>query len=236
MKNMEKCEENTLKCDEDVSKSMKTGEEKRIVREMRPEDVPSVALLEAECFSEPWSEQAFSDALHQPVALMMVAEDTQQVPVGYCGIYLSLDEGEITDVAVRPECRKQGIADAILDTVFIEAQKRAAEKIYLEVRQSNIPEQQLYEKHGFESCGLRKNFYRKPTEHAIVMGCDMKRRIKACGRQVYYIGSAGERRFRRDIEGKRKTFFTLRRPGDIFPAKMEPGRRRISVNFAWNSG
>lgn len=76
---MEKCEENTLKCDEDVSKSMKTGEEKRIVRKMRLEDVPSVALLEAECFSEPWSEQAFSDALKQPEALMMVAEDTQQV-------------------------------------------------------------------------------------------------------------------------------------------------------------
>lgn len=74
----------------------------------------------------------------------MVAEDTQQVPVGYCGIYLSLDEGEITNVAVRPECRKQGIADAILDTVFMEAQKRGAEKIYLEVRQSNIPAQQLY--------------------------------------------------------------------------------------------
>lgn len=98
---MEKCEENTLKCDENVSKSMKTGEEKRIVREMRPEDVPSVALLEAECFSEPWSEQAFSDALKQPEALMMVAEDTQQVPVGYCGIYLSLDEGEIQIVAVQ---------------------------------------------------------------------------------------------------------------------------------------
>ena len=109
----------------------------------------------------------------------MVAEDTQQVPVGYCGIYLSLDEGEITNVAVRPECRKQGIADAILDTAFMEAQKRGAEKIYLEVRQSNIPAQQLYEKHGFESCGLRKNFYRKPTEHAIVMCCDLTRRIKA---------------------------------------------------------
>ena len=60
------------------------------------------------------------------------------------------------------------------------AQKRGAEKIYLEVRQSNIPaQQQLYEKHGFESCGLRKNFYRKPTEHAIVMCCDLTRRIKA---------------------------------------------------------
>lgn len=64
-------------------------------------------------------------------------------------------------MAVRPECRKQGIADAILDTAFMEAQKRGAEKIYLEVRQSNIPAQQLYEKHGFESCGASQEFLSK---------------------------------------------------------------------------
>lgn len=176
---MEKCEEHVLECDDGSSKIMNTGKEKPVVREMRPEDVSSVAALEAECFSEPWSEQAFLDALKQPEALMMVAEDAQQIPVGYCGIYLSLDEGEITNVAVRPECRKQGIADAVLDAVFAEAQNRGAQKIYLEVRQSNIPAQKLYEKHGFTSCGIRKNFYRKPTEHAIVMCCDLTRRIRA---------------------------------------------------------
>lgn len=152
-------------------------EQKLIIRKMQPEDVPAIAALEAACFSEPWSEQAFLDALKQPEALMMTAIGMGNNSIGYCGIYLSADEGEITNVAVRPDYRKQGIADAILREVLSEAWKRGAQTIYLEVRQRNIPAQKLYEKHGFVSCGIRKNFYRKPTEHAIVMSCDLTRRI-----------------------------------------------------------
>ena len=80
---------------------------KIIIREMQPEDVSAVAALEAECFSEPWSEQAFLDALKQSEAMMMVAVGMGNNPMGYCGIYLSADEGEITNVAVRPDYRKQ---------------------------------------------------------------------------------------------------------------------------------
>lgn len=152
-------------------------EQKLIIRKMQPEDVPAIAALEAACFSEPWSEQAFLDALKQPEALMMTAIGMGNNPMGYCGIYLSADEGEITNVAVHPDHRKQGIADAILTEVLSKAQKRGAQIIYLEVRERNIPAQKLYEKHGFVSCGIRKNFYRKPTEHAIVMSCDLTRRI-----------------------------------------------------------
>lgn len=152
-------------------------EQKLIIRKMQPEDVPAIAALEAACFSEPWSEQAFLDALKQPEALMMTAIGMGNNSIGYCGIYLSADEGEITNVAVRPDYRKQGIADAILTEVLSEAWKRGAQTIYLEVRERNIPAQKLYEKHGFVSCGIRKNFYRKPTEHAIVMSCDLTRRI-----------------------------------------------------------
>lgn len=160
-----------------ASESIDGKEQKVIVRKMQPEDVPTVAALEAACFSEPWSEQAFLDALKQPEALMMTAVGMGNNPMGYCGIYLSADEGEITNVAVRPDHRKQGIADAILTEVLSEAWKRGAQTIYLEVRESNLPAQRLYEKHGFVSCGIRKNFYRKPTEHAIVMSCDLTRRI-----------------------------------------------------------
>lgn len=149
------------------------------VRFMQPEDVAAAAALEKACFSEPWSEQAFLDALKQPEALMLVAEKEHQLPVGYCGMYLSLDEAEITNVAVQPERRKQGIGDTILNAALAEAEKHGVQKIYLEVRESNAPAQKLYEKHGFESCGIRKNFYRKPTEHAIVMCCDLTRRMKA---------------------------------------------------------
>ena len=177
--NMVKKEENAGLCDkkDDMPKDLNEKEQKLEVREMQSEDIPAVAALEAECFSEPWSEQAFLDALKQPEALMMTALGMGNNPMGYCGIYLSADEGEITNVAVRPEHRKQGIADAILTEVLSEAWKRGARTIYLEVRESNLPAQKLYEKHGFVSCGIRKNFYRKPTEHAIVMSCDLTRRI-----------------------------------------------------------
>lgn len=161
----------------DVSEAGSGREQKISIRRMQPEDVPAVAALEAACFSEPWSEQAFLDALKQPEALMMTAIGMENNPIGYCGIYLSADEGEITNVAVRPDHRKQGIADAILTEMLSESQKRGAQTIYLEVRESNLPAQKLYEKHGFVSCGIRKNFYRKPTEHAIVMSCDLTRRI-----------------------------------------------------------
>lgn len=160
-----------------TSESVDGKKQKVIVRKMQPEDVPAVAALEAACFSEPWSEQAFMDALKQPEALMMTAIGMGNNPMGYCGIYLSADEGEITNVAVHPDHRKQGIADVILTEMLSEAWKRGAKNIYLEVRESNLPAQKLYEKHGFVSCGIRKNFYRKPTEHAIVMNCDLTRRM-----------------------------------------------------------
>ncbi len=148
-----------------------------VIREMQVKDVSAVAVLEAMCFSEPWSEQAFLDALKQTEALLLVAVGMDDKPLGYCGIYLSADEGEITNVAVCPDYRKRGIADAILTAVFAKAQKRGTQTVYLEVRESNISAQKLYEKHGFVSCGIRKNFYRKPTEHAIVMCSDLTRRI-----------------------------------------------------------
>ena len=180
LENMVKKEENAGLCDKNdgISTGLNKTEQKLVVREMQPEDVSVVAALEAVCFSEPWSEQAFLDALKQPEALMMVVIGMGNNPMGYCGIYLSADEGEITNVAVCPEYRKQGIADAILTEALAEAQKRGAQTIYLEVRESNLPAQKLYEKHGFVSCGIRKNFYRMPTEHAIVMSCDLTRRIK----------------------------------------------------------
>ena len=179
LENVVKKEKSVDLCDkkECISQNINGEKQTIVIREMRPEDVSAVAALESACFSEPWSEQAFLDALKQPEALMMAAIGMGNNLLGYCGIYLSADEGEITNVAVRPDHRKQGIADAILTAVFLAAQKRGIRTMYLEVRESNIPAQKLYEKHGFVPCGIRKNFYRKPTEHAIVMCCDMTRRM-----------------------------------------------------------
>ena len=149
-----------------------------ILREMLIDDLEQVMEIERELFHVPWTREGFFTFLTREDAMFLVVEEKEQI-LGYCGLLMVLDEGDITNVAVRPDYRKQGIADAILTAVFSEVQKRGARTIYLEVRESNVPAQKLYEKHGFVSCGIRKNFYRKPTEHAIVMCCDLTRGIKA---------------------------------------------------------
>ena len=147
-----------------------------ILREMLIDDLEQVMEIERELFHVPWTKEGFFTFLTREDAMFLVVEEKEQI-LGYCGLLMVLDEGDITNVAVRPDHRKQGIADAILTAVFLAAQKRGIRTIYLEVRESNIPAQKLYEKHGFVPCGIRKNFYRKPTEHAIVMCCDMTRRM-----------------------------------------------------------
>ena len=140
------------------------------VREMVQADVEGVAQIEREAFSQPWSEQGFLDALKQKNAVFLIAECEGQL-VGYCGLYYAADEGEITNVAVKESFRRRNIADKIISEIVKTARQKKIAAIYLEVRESNVPARRLYEKHGFISSGIRKNFYRNPQEHAVVMIC-----------------------------------------------------------------
>lgn len=139
-----------------------------IVREMTVQDIDAVHQIECASITPPWSKQGFADGLANENAIFFVAE-TEGTVVGYCGLYFAADEGEITNVAVDSQWRQRGIADRILEAVFEDADRKQLSQIFLEVRASNIPAQKLYEKHGFESQGIRKNFYRDPKEDAIVM-------------------------------------------------------------------
>lgn len=143
-----------------------------LLRKMTDSDVDAVCEIELQSITPPWTRQGFADALANENAVFYVAEIEKTV-VGYCGLYFAADEGEITNVAVLPDWRGHGIADQILNAVFEDAKDKALAQIFLEVRSSNIPAQRLYEKHGFTSCGIRKNFYREPKEDAIVMMCSL---------------------------------------------------------------
>ena len=138
------------------------------IRRMQQQDVVQAAALEAQIFSLPWSEQAFSDALKLTHTVFLVAEEGGRV-AGYIGMYLSLEEGEITNVAVAPEFRRRGIADALLTEIKREAAECGVTSLVLEVRVSNQHAIRLYEKHGFVSCGVRKGFYEQPKEDAFLM-------------------------------------------------------------------
>jgi len=138
------------------------------IQEMTTEDVPWVAELEKECFSLPWSEKALLDSLSLSYSAFLVAKSGDKV-AGYGGVYITQDEAEITNIAVRSEYRQCGIGRMIVEGIVEECAKRDVSTIILEVRQSNLPAISLYKKCGFEEIGTRKNFYEKPVENAVIM-------------------------------------------------------------------
>lgn len=133
---------------------------------MTKEHAPRLAELDKRCFAVPWSEKSFAEEAENPLAVYFVAENEGDI-VGYGGVWCVLGEGQITNIAVLPEYRGNGIASRILERI-IEACGGIG-SITLEVRESNGIAVRLYEKYGFKNVGVRKNFYRSPTENAIIM-------------------------------------------------------------------
>lgn len=144
------------------------------IREMTAADLPAVAAIERACFSRPWSERGFADAIAQPGNLFLVAETGDGRVAAYCGLYTAADEGEITNVAVTESARERGIGSSLVAAICQEAKRRGVSRIFLEVRRSNDAAGKLYAKAGFAECGVRKNFYEFPSEDAIVMTLQMK--------------------------------------------------------------
>ena len=130
--------------------------------------IEQIAELERNCFSTPWSENLLTDALFDPQASFIVAEDDEGNVLGYAGLHVILDEGYIDNVAVRPSCRRMGLGDRLLD-VFIRFGQANLAFLTLEVRPSNTPAVALYEKNGFKEVGRRPNYYDDPKEDALLL-------------------------------------------------------------------
>ena len=126
-----------------------------------------IAELEALCFSEPWSEKSLELLLGELATGFACIREGHVLAYG--GMLIAPDEGQITNVAVHPDARRGGLGRAIVDALIEEALERGLEQISLEVRESNLAAVTLYEKAGFTVAGKRKNFYRRPTEDALVM-------------------------------------------------------------------
>ena len=138
------------------------------IRVMEACDCKVVSELEKQIFSQPWSEQGFLDAIARTENIFLVAEENDSI-CGYIGMYQALDEGEITNVAVSPEKRGQGIGSLLIEKALCIAKEQGIVQVILEVRVSNQPAIHLYEKTGFECCGVRKGFYDFPKEDAYIM-------------------------------------------------------------------
>ena len=135
---------------------------------MNEAHVPQVAALEALCFSDPWSEKSVASELTNILSYWLVAMDGDTV-AGYVGSQTVLDETDMMNVAVHPNYRRQGIAEALVETLVNALREKGSRCLTLEVRQSNDPAIALYEKLGFSQVGLRKNYYRNPRENALIL-------------------------------------------------------------------
>ena len=139
-----------------------------VIREMQVKDTDEVARIEQQIFSQPWSKKGFMDALSLGNTVFLVAEENRHI-VGYIGMYLSIDEGEITNVAVASAERCHGTGAQLLNELLKVAENKGIAKIVLEVRASNDSAIRLYERNGFVQCGVRKGFYEFPKEDAYIM-------------------------------------------------------------------
>ena len=136
---------------------------------MNKDHVSQIARLEAQCFSDPWSEKSIASELENPLSLWLVAEENGQV-LGYVGSQTVLDESDMMNVAVDPRFRRQGIARALIETLIAELAKMGSRCLRLEVRVSNENARALYARMGFQQLGLRKNYYHNPKEDALILG------------------------------------------------------------------
>ena len=138
------------------------------IREMTFEDLDQVMIIERENFSVPWTEEGFFTYLLRMDALFLVAEEADRV-LGYCGVIMAADEGDITNVSVKKDCQGRGIGSALVTELIQRTGQAGINTLFLEVRAGNRTALSLYEKMGFEHMGVRKGYYTNPTEDAVTM-------------------------------------------------------------------
>lgn len=136
--------------------------------QMEREHLDTLVELEKECFSQPWSYKSLEDELTNDTAYFYVALVDEEI-AGYIGVYVVCESCFVTNVAVFPKFRRQGVATALVKMASLTAYAMGTEFISLEVRESNYPAIALYRSLGFQEMGLRRDYYRKPKESAIIM-------------------------------------------------------------------
>lgn len=138
---------------------------------LKKEMISDLAELEKMCFSVPWSENMFIGELSNPAAVYRVILHEEK-PVAYMGMWLVADEGQITNVAVHPDHRRQGLAKKLIGTFINIAKREELSFLTLEVRASNQAAINLYKSFGFYQVGLRKKYY-EGKEDALLMTLDI---------------------------------------------------------------
>ncbi len=134
---------------------------------MNESHIEQICAIERQCFSLPWSAQSFYSELSNKLSYWLVAED-QGAVAGYIGSQTVMDESDVMNVAVSEDFRRQGIGRMLVEQLIADLSKKGISSLTLEVRLSNDPAIKLYEQFGFEKVGVRKGYYSRPKEDALI--------------------------------------------------------------------
>lgn len=138
-------------------------------RKMRKEDIDEVYQIECQSFSAPWTKESLYYELEQNLFAKYVVVELEEQVIGYCGLWVIMDDAQITNIAVHPDYRGRKIGEALLSFAIQLSREMKAKRLSLEVRVSNHIAQSLYKKAGFEPGGIRKSYYTDNQEDALVM-------------------------------------------------------------------
>ncbi len=144
-------------------------------RKMTLEDIDQVLLIEEEAFAHPWTREAFEHEMTTNLySYYLVAETEEKDIVGYCGMWIVMDESHITNVAVAERMRGHRIGEGLMREAIRIVKEQQGVLMTLEVRVSNTVAKNLYYKLGFQDGGIRKNYYTDTQEDALVMWVEFK--------------------------------------------------------------
>lgn len=138
----------------------------------RKRDASAIAALEKRLFTDYWTESGISETIRQEHAQVILAKTDGWI-IGYCILYQSFDQGEIIKIAVAPEHQHQGVGRQLLAEAEAVSSECEIQSLFLEVRESNANARGFYQHLGFEEVGIRRDFYQKPRENAVLMKKDL---------------------------------------------------------------
>ena len=140
-----------------------------IIRQMETNDIDQVMEIEHASFGVPWTRDIFEQELRQNnYACYFVIEEGNKI-FGYCGLWVVIDEAQITNIALLPEYRGKKYGQALFQYVITKATALGAHRLSLEVRVSNIVAQKMYRKFGLVPGGVRRKYYTDNNEDGLVM-------------------------------------------------------------------
>lgn len=140
-----------------------------LVRNMREEDIDEVLEIERTSFTTPWSKEAFTLEITKNMLAKYVVAEIEGKVVGYGGIWLIIDEGHVTNIAVHEKYRGLGVGNKIMEGLIDICRDRNIVAMTLEVRKTNEVAKSLYDKYGFKEYGIRPGYYSDNNEDAIIM-------------------------------------------------------------------